>query len=102
MENGLTADMKEMKTNEKAENRRRVRASRLLTPGLDNTHLFMCLTAGAGTLGMCLLSSDGCSKGMTNQKTCVTYSHLSCSLLYYMPLNGCLFITSVIPQPFIL
>ena len=31
--------------------------TKLLTPGLDNTRLFMSLTAGAGTRCMSLLSS---------------------------------------------
>ena len=38
--------------------KRNPRASRLLTPGLDNTCLFMSLTAGAGTRCMSLLSSS--------------------------------------------
>ena len=39
-------------------NERDPRASRLLTPGLDNTRLFLSLTAGAGTRCMSLLSSS--------------------------------------------
>ena len=34
--------------------KRNPRASRLLTPGLDNTRLFLSLTAGAGTRCMSL------------------------------------------------
>ena len=34
------------------------KTSRLLTPGLDNTRLFMSLTAGAGTRFLSLLSSS--------------------------------------------
>ena len=37
---------------------KRMTASRLLTPGLDNTRIFMSLTAGAGTWCMSLLSSS--------------------------------------------
>jgi hypothetical protein len=33
-------------------------AQGLLTTGLDNTRLFMSLTAGAGTRCMCILSSS--------------------------------------------
>ena len=36
----------------------KIRTIRLLTPGLDNTRLFMSLTAGAGTRCMSLLSSS--------------------------------------------
>ena len=36
----------------------RLRSQGLLTPGLDNTRLYMSLTAGAGTRCMSLLSSS--------------------------------------------